>query len=346
MNKKLVIIAQRVDEEDDIVGFFISWIEEFAKHFDQVTVITQKEGVHRLPQNVLVLSMGKEKGYSKLHQLARLYKYLVRELNDSQGVFVHMSPIFAVLAWPITFIYQKKIILWYLHRAVSWKLRLARYICSRIVTASKESLNIKSKKIVELGHGIDLAKFSYSGHELHHPLRILSIGRISPIKDYETLLQAIALLKEKGISVRTIIIGRPVYASDIEYFHKLKNKVAELNIKDSVDFIGHVPYKDIDSYYKNSDVTVNLTPPGGLDKAVLESMATGIVPFTSNTVFKKLLSPYDFLIFKHGDPLDLVQSIESFFAQSDKRSIQHNLTQKIKDHHNLPVLIDKISHLL
>ena len=37
-NMKILIITQKVDQNDDVLGFFHGWIAEFAKHCEQVTV--------------------------------------------------------------------------------------------------------------------------------------------------------------------------------------------------------------------------------------------------------------------------------------------------------------------
>ncbi|MEK7538915.1 MAG: hypothetical protein AAB552_03680 [Patescibacteria group bacterium] len=57
---KLLILTQKVDQNDDILGFFHGWIREFAKHAEQVTVIALGVGEYDLPKNVRVFSLGKE----------------------------------------------------------------------------------------------------------------------------------------------------------------------------------------------------------------------------------------------------------------------------------------------
>lgn len=57
---RLCIITQTVDSTDPVLGFFHAWIVAFAARCEQVTVVCLKEGVHDLPSNVLVLSLGKE----------------------------------------------------------------------------------------------------------------------------------------------------------------------------------------------------------------------------------------------------------------------------------------------
>ena len=57
---KLLIITQKVDDHDDVLGFFVRWIEEFAKYVEKVTVVCLQKGTYYLPDNVTVLSLGKE----------------------------------------------------------------------------------------------------------------------------------------------------------------------------------------------------------------------------------------------------------------------------------------------
>ena len=46
---KLLIITQKVNKIDPILGFFHGWIIEFAKHFESITVICLEKGEYNLP---------------------------------------------------------------------------------------------------------------------------------------------------------------------------------------------------------------------------------------------------------------------------------------------------------
>src|SRR3989344_2250600 len=309
--RNLLIITQKVDENDDLLGFFVSWLREFSKRFDKVFVITLLKGGYDLPDNVYVYSLGKEKSALKLWRFFKLYFYLFRLVPKSSGIFCHMSPIFAIAAWPVAFIFRERIVLWYLHRSVTLRLKLSEKIVSSIVTATKESLNIESKKIIEIGHGIDIDRFRADRNwdNLNsRQFRILSVGRISPIKDYETLIKAAGILKEKGFDFRLKIVGRPVMVYDFEYFEKLKKLVQGLKLENFIEFMGFIPFSQIADYYKEADILINLAPKGGIDKVVLEAMASGSLVLVSNTAFKKYFGEYD-LFFKHGEPEDLAGKI-------------------------------------
>ncbi|MEK7536916.1 MAG: glycosyltransferase family 4 protein [Patescibacteria group bacterium] len=350
--ENLLIITQKVDQDDDLLGFFVSWLKEFANNFDRVFVITLGQGSHNLPKNVFIYSLGKEFRSSKIKMFIKFYWYLFRLIPKSDGVFIHMSPIFAVLSWPVATIFRKRIVLWYLHRSVTRRLKLAEKLCYKIVTSTAESLNIKSKKIIEVGHGIDVQKFKTERKQDNlnsREVRILSVGRISRIKNYETLIKAVKILKDNGLTFKVNIIGRPIMDYDIEYFDELKKMVKDLELEGSIEFTGFIPYSGIAGYYKEADIFVNLAPKGGIDKVVLEAMAAGSLTLVANEIFKRYFGDFNrFLIFKHGAAGDLAEKIQNLLnlpEQKTKHIIDY-LEESVIKNHNLSDTVRKISELL
>lgn len=344
--KNILIITQKVDAEDDLLGFFVDWIREFAKHFDRVFVITLAKGNYQLPKNVFVYSLGKERSTRKIVRLITFYKLLFILAPKSNGIFAHMSPVFAIASWPAAVLFRKKIILWYLHRSVTLKLRLAEKMVYKITTAAKESLNFKSKKIVETGHGINIDKFKTDRTWIEGMLKILSVGRISKIKNYDALLEAAKILKEREANFKIKIIGQPIMGPDVDYFDSLKSLKERLNLEKEVDFVGFVPHSRIPPFYKESDFVIGLTPEGGIDKAILEGMASGCIVLTSNTANQKYFGPYaDKLLFDYRAPNDLADKIEAvnLMAVETKREISRFLVESVSKRHNLEALVNRLT---
>ncbi|MCC6405328.1 MAG: glycosyltransferase family 4 protein [Candidatus Yanofskybacteria bacterium] len=284
--KNLLIICQKVDEGDDLLGFFASWIREFAAHTTRVTVIALGVGAADMPANVQVHSLGKERGVPRWKRWWDFVRLLRREVPRHDAVFCHMSPVFALAAWPFTAVWRKRLVLWYLHRSTTWRLRLAARLVDRIVTADARSLTLQSRAILSVGHGIDVRRFAYPERTppSGRPLRILSVGRLSPIKGFETLIRAAARLANDDIDCEVRIVGKAVMAGDYAYARELSARVARLGLQERVHLFGFVPYRDMPTQYRWADIVVGCTPPGGIDKVLLEAMAAGCVPLTSNTV--------------------------------------------------------------
>ena len=81
--KKLLIITQKVDAQDDLLGFFVDWIAEFARRFEEVHVVALEVGTHSLPGNVTVYSLGKDSGKTKIQQAITMSKLLAPYTGSS-----------------------------------------------------------------------------------------------------------------------------------------------------------------------------------------------------------------------------------------------------------------------
>jgi glycosyltransferase involved in cell wall biosynthesis len=326
---RLLITTQAVDLDDPALGFFHRWLEALAARVEVLEVICLKEGRHALPGNVRVHSLGKERGaVSRVTYAVRFYRALARLSGRYDAVFVHMNPEYVILAGPWWRLRGLRVVLWYTHRAVNPRLRLAALFASAIATAAAESLRLASPKVRVVGHGIDAAAFRTprDGH-LRDPLAIVSVGRITPIKRLEILIDALAILAREGRSARVTLIGEPTVVADHAYKAALLAQASRLGVSDAVLFIGSRPYTAMPDAYRANDLSVNLAPTGGIDKAVLESMASGCVPLVANRAFVPLLGDdADALVFD-GTAEDLARRLERIraLAPDERRALAERL---------------------
>jgi hypothetical protein len=71
------VVTQEMDEKSSTLGFMIAWISKMASKYDSVTVICLYKGVCFLPDNVKVISLGKEKSAAKPKLARKHYSYCV-----------------------------------------------------------------------------------------------------------------------------------------------------------------------------------------------------------------------------------------------------------------------------
>jgi len=340
---KLLIITQKVDLQDDNLGFFHRWIEKFAENLEEVFVICLSKGKENLPFNVKVFSLGKEKKYPKIFQLFLLQKYLLEILPKVDGVFFHMCPIYVICSFFLTKIFRKKMILWYAHKSVGWKLKIAQKMVDVILTTSRESCRLKNReKIKILGHGIDTDLFSPTKDKkdrLQNEIKLFSAGRITPIKDLNTLIDALEILvKEKGIkNILLEIAGTPLTKKEKEYFKTLLKKIKQKNLQHYIKFLGGVPYKEMPKLYQSCDIFLNLSHTGSTDKVVLEGMSCEVPVLTCNEAFYEIL-PQRY-IFEKNNPQDLAKKIIEILHTTKR---DKNLREVVIKNHNLDNLIKKI----
>lgn len=342
---QLLVVTQKVDIEDYNLGFFHRWVEEFAKHHSRVVVIANSVGEHNLPRNVAVFSLGKERGLGRLRRCYRFWRLFSYHYARSDAVFFHMIPEFVLLASPFLLSLHKPSALWYVHKSVTGKLKLAERLVDYVFTASDLSFRLPSKKVIYTGHAIDTDFFGIkkSGElESKSGLRILTSGRISPVKDYETLIRACAILKTSLPNSWSLsIVGGPAMPRDHEYLSTLKKLVRGSGLEQYVFFLGARPYTEMPQIYNDHDMFVSMSTTGSIDKAVLEAMSAGLSVITANEAFRELLPTPCFL--EKRSPEFLASRVKML---ADENRPRHALRELVVNSHSLSRTVGKIvSHL-
>ena len=264
---RLLIVTQVVDSTDPVLGFFHRWIEEFAKHAERVEVICLKEGKHALPANVRVHSLGKEKGVSRAGYIFNFYRYIRELRRDYDAVFVHMNPEYIVLGGPLWRLWGKRIALWYTHKSVDLKLRLAELFSNIIFTASKESFRLKSAKVRVMGHGID-TDFFCPDTSIARGDWALSVGRLMPSKRHDLAIQ------------RAVQDGRALRIAG-EGPERARLEALARKLRATVQFLGALTQTQLRDEYRTAAYLIHTSETGSLDKVVLEALACGL-PFVTN----------------------------------------------------------------
>ena len=310
--RRLLIIAQKVDEQDQLLGFFVGWIREFKQYYSKVTVAAL-----RTP----------DKNWLRL--LFRIFW----EVPRHDAVFVHMAPIFAVIAGPWARLWGKRIGLWYTHKAVTWKLWLAEKLVNVIFTASPESFRLPSKKLVITGHGIDTGLFkpNFKFQISNNQLKILSVGRIAPIKNYEVLIGAAQILKNRGVDFSITIVGEPALEQDREYEQRIRRESSGLNVQ----FVGKKTQRELPDMYRSHDIFVHMSRTGSLDKVLLEAMACGMSVVSCNDAARGFL-PSEWIFSEH-DAHGLAAKIQHPGANN------FDARQYVVEHHDVRHVIAAIA---
>lgn len=279
---KLLICTQAVDSGDSDLGFFVRWTQEFAKHAEHIEIICLKEGKHALPANVRVHSLGKKRADMIYHTSAwQRAKYAVRFWtliwklrNDCDAVFVHMNPEYVVLGGLLWRVGGKRIALWYTHKSVDLKLRIAELLADVIFTASKESFRLKSEKVRVMGHGIDTEFFSPDPSAVRGDW-MLSVGRLMPSKRHDLAIQRAA---QEGRTLR--IAGEGPERAHLEALARQMHA--------SVQFLGALTQAQLRDEYRTAAYFIHTSETGSLDKVVLEALACGLSIVTNDPALKLL----------------------------------------------------------
>jgi len=350
MFMRLLILTQKVDMDDDLLGFFHDWLVEFAKRYEKITVVCLQKGKYDLPGNIKVLSLGKENGRSRLKYVKNFYRYIFALRHDYDAVFIHMNVEYMLLGGLFWRRWKKPIGFWYVHRKTNWKLILAEKLANKIFTSAQKSFQLASKKIIFAGHGIDIKKFKIqkSKFKIDGRFKIIYVGRISPIKNQALLIQAANILvnQENFKHLEIVFIGAPLMPGDGEYLAKLKNLADDYNLRDQIQYAGSVPNRLMPPYYQVADLALNLCPTGGVDKSVLEAMACSLPVLALNKSFEAIFGQFaDNLMLKSDQPEELAKKIKWIhdLAESYQAKIAPVLSQKMAEEFSVEKVVKIIA---
>jgi len=337
---RLLVTTQKVDKDDDVLGFFHHWLEKIAQRFDFVTVVCLEKGNYNLPDNVKVISLGKEK--TRANSLVYAWRFLqiaIKEKKNYDAIFSHMNPEYICVAGVLWKLWHKKIALWYNHKIGSWAAKYAFQLADKIFYTSDFAYAAKSTKSQVMPVGIDIDQFAgeatFSGKN-----KILSLGRISPVKNIDVLVKACQILDEENFDFTCHIYG-DAPERDQAYYEKVKSMAQMLTKKNKIYFYPGISNDQAPDLYRQHDLFVNMTPSGSFDKTIIEAMTARNLVLICNHSLGGFLP--DKFLFAEGNAKDMADKIKNIFALENKQEYQNSFFDYAKSEHSLDSLLDKLA---
>jgi len=165
----------------------------------------------------------------------------------------------------------------------------------------QEHYHTPEKNITVIPRGIDLDKFNPQNidHEfiskflqqyhLKNNFIITTVGRITQLKDIETFIRAIAIVKETIPDLKGLIVGG-VHKDKQNYFDGLKQLIHGLKLENEIIFTGS--QNNVAEIYTLSNVVVSASKkPESFGRSVAEAIAMNTPVIATN----------------HGGVLDIIQ---------------------------------------
>ena len=337
--RKLIVVTQQVDPASAVLGATVPKLRALAERVEELVVLTDSAAEGALPDNVTIRTFNASR---RARRGMRFESALARELSRRprpSAVLAHMCPIYAVLAAPLARPTGVKVLLWFTHWRRSALLSTATRASSKVLSVDKRTFPIKTRKLVAIGHGIDVSDLPcVKRPEDREPFTLLALGRTSPAKGLVTILRAVEQVPE----VRLRIVGPSLAEEERMHRIALDRLVIELGLLDRVDISGPVPRQAIPSLYADVDTLVNDMREGAADKVVYEAAATCLPVIASNHAFDTLLP--ERLRFEHGNPESLADAIR-FVLEADRQALGRTLHGTVTREHSIDVWADRVVEL-
>ena len=97
-------------------------------------------------------------------------------------------------------------------------------------------------------------------------LHFVTVGRLAPWKNIDKIIQAMALLNDKGFNFIFNIVG----SGPID--KKLKKLVTDLKLEEKIFFLGQKKTNELNKIYLNSDIYIQASGYEGLPHVILEAI--------------------------------------------------------------------------
>ena len=194
---------------------------------------------------------------------------------------------------------------------------------------------IRRERIQIISNGIEVTGRARPLHiPSAGPVRLLYLGRLSKEKDPANMLEAVALLRLRGLDVRATLAGDGPERTALESLRQ------RLGLEDVVCLAGFVP--DVMRLLAAADILVNPSRTECMPNAVLEAMWAG-VPVCATDVggLGEMIRPgTDGLLCRPSDPNALADAISELAAnETSSAAIASRLAAEL---HDLKILCENI----
>jgi len=150
---------------------------------------------------------------------------------------------------------------------------------------------------------------------------VLYVGRQTPIKGLETLLDAMARLRASGSRARLSIVGGDTDEPLDGHEAALRERLGRLGLGDAVRFVGAQPQDRLAAWYVAADVTVLPSYYESFGMVALEAMACGspVVASRVGGLQSTVRDRVTGLLVPDHDPVALADALDRLLGDEDLR---------------------------
>jgi glycosyltransferase involved in cell wall biosynthesis len=344
--RRIVFITQVVDPTDANLGATRAKIAALARRVDEVVVLCDRGVEGALPDNCRLRVFGAP---TRARRAARYVSALVSELREKPVAVVgHMVPLYTLVAAPFVRVRRVPLMLWYTHWKGHVVLRLAMLLCTHLLSLDVRSFPLRSRKLYGIGHGIDVEEFPCQPVRplAERPFRVMSLGRYSPPKKLDELVEGVRIAHERGLAVRIDLWGTASPGLEADYKRRLEELVARPEYRELASVGGAIPRTELPPVYGEADLVASdfISP----DKIVLEACSSCRPVLASHesfdTLFEGIEPP---LAFERGRPETFADRVAALAALTDeqRRTIGETLRERVRAQHSVETWADAILRL-
>lgn len=169
-----------------------------------------------------------------------------------------------------------------------------------------------------------------------------SVGNINPVKGHEYLVRAVERVESKTNRPVVVLVAGAVLNSQSKYYERLKRIRADLDLEDTVHFLGHRP--DVAELLSEFDVFVLSSTAEACPMSVLEAMAMRkpVVATDVGGVPEQIADGVTGWLVPPKDPTSLASAIiEALDNKEESQRRAENARQRVTETYSLEYCVER-----
>ena len=351
---KLVMLTLAVDDNLQEEGFIVDWVKALAREVEELVVIALKVNPKvTLPTKVKVYEV------PVTHKLGKLW-FVFRTLNKEyylgriDGVFCHILEIWGVIGGLWGRLNGVRSVYWYAGgipiKLFSF-LKVAFLMVEVIATCSEREKRRyrqwwgRQKKVVNLGHAIDIQSFQLIKNRGDEVFTIGYVARATRIKNIDGLIRAFGKLRIPRRLRLHLALART--NENTIYYRKLSELAKSIaNERRKIMISTDLTYRQLPDYYRSLDLYVHPSLQTSIDKAALEAVSSGVPVLLSATAYGEVVDTFNQVVVSPFNIRQLARRIESVIQDySSFVRYQRPLQQLVRNAYSLHTFMPRLVKL-
>ncbi len=204
----------------------------------------------------------------------------------------------------------------------AWVRSLARFVLRRadVVTVPSDAMRelvlgagVSAKRVPM---GVDTTCWTPEPprpRDRNRPARLVHVGSLTPVKDHNTLLRAVALLAEEGVAIHADLIGLDALEGAVE------RTVQELGLETHVTVHGFLPQNEAMPVVRAADLMVVASLHEAGPVVIFEAAAVGVPTVGTPVGFVRDWAPERAVSVPVADPRALADAIGDLLEDEPRR---------------------------
>jgi len=190
--------------------------------------------------------------------------------------------------------------------------------------------------VIKITPAVDNQYFNSDGFNVFStPIQLLTVARLHWKKGLVKTLEALALLKKRGIKFQYTLVGEGDEKEQLMYV------VNQLNLQEDVTFLGKLASKEVKTIMQTANIYIQYSVQEGFCNAVLEAQSMGLLCVVSDAegLSENVKDNFSGWVVPRGQSKLLADKLlEVVSLSSEERlRISENAVNRVKDHFNLNI---------